>query len=292
VLVPTPPVLPAGFSCRPATIADAAAISRMAGIEVDEVEATLERPGLDVATDTLVVIAPDGLAAWAYVRGRRSQVDVGAEYRGLGLGTALLGWIEARAVESGGEWLAQTVDDDDLAGTTLLRAHGYDVLATNWKLTKPVAEEPAPPELPAGITIRPFSGEDAQAAYQVIQDAFDDWQPRRWDYDEWARMSIERTTFASGLSPVAFAGDELVGAAICLALPDSTAGYVEQLAVRRDQRGKGIARALIAQASLDFYHQGRPDLVLWTHSGTGARAMYERLGMTVQHSTTVLSRKL
>jgi hypothetical protein len=32
--------------------------------------------------------------------------------------------------------------------------------------------------------------------------------------------------------------------------------------------------------------------VLWTHSGTGALAMYERLGMTVQHSTTVFSRKL
>jgi ribosomal protein S18 acetylase RimI-like enzyme len=94
------------------------------------------------------------------------------------------------------------------------------------------------------------------------------------------------------LSPVAFAGDELVGVAICLALPDSEAGHVEQVAVRRDQRGKGIARALIAQASLGFYRQGRPDLVLWTHSGTGALAMYERLGMTVQHSTTVFSRKL
>lgn len=267
-------------------------------MEVDEVEATLERPGLDASVDTMLVLAPlvlapDGVvAAWAYVRGRRSQVDVGPEYRGLGLGSALLDWVEARAIESGGEWVAQTVDDDDLAGTTLLRARGYDVLATNWKLTKPVTEEPVLPELPAGITIRPFSAEDAHAAHLVIEDAFDEWQPRRWDYEEWARMTIERTTFAPALSPVAFAGDELVGVALCLALPDSAAGYVEQVAVRKDLRGRGIARALIAHASLGFYRENRPDLVLWTHSGTGALAMYERLGMTVQHSTTVLSRKL
>jgi mycothiol synthase len=291
--VPTPPVLPAGFSWRPATTDDAQAIGRMAGIEVDEVEATLERPGLDASVDTVLVLAPDGaVAAWAYVRGRRSQVDVGTEYRGLGLGSGLLDWVEARAVESGGEWVAQTVDDDDLAGTALLQSREYGVLATNWKLEMPAAEEPVLPELPAGITIRPFSGEDAQAAHLVIQDAFDEFQPRRWDYEEWARMSIERTTFAPELSPVAFAGDELVGIAICLALPDSDSGYVEQIAVRRDQRGKGIARALLAHASRDFYRRDRPNLTLWTHSGTGALAMYERLGMTVEHSTTVFSRKL
>ncbi|MFI5707733.1 GNAT family N-acetyltransferase [Kribbella sp. NPDC051620] len=291
--MPTPPVMPAGFDCRPATTDDAEAIARLTGIAVDEVEASLERPGLDASVDSLVVLDPArSVAAWAWVRGRRSQVDVGDKYRGLGLGSGLVEWVERRAIESGTDRVAQTVDDEDHAGTALLRARGYEVIATNWKLTKPVDEEPAPPELPAGITIRPFSGEAAQAAYQVIQDAFDDWQPRRWGFDEWARMTIERTTFAAELSSVAFAGDELVGAAICLALPDSAAGYVEHVAVRADQRGKGIARALIAQASLDFYRQGRPDLVLWTHSGTGALAMYERLGMAVQHSTTVFSRKL
>ncbi|NEA32763.1 GNAT family N-acetyltransferase [Streptomyces sp. SID13031] len=288
--------MPAGFSCRAATTADAKTISRLAEIALDEVEATLERPGLDASVDTLVILEPAGdIAAWTYVRGRRSQVDVGPSYRGLGLGSSLLDWAEARAVEIDGEWLAQTVDDEDHAGTALLRARGYDVLATNWKLTMPATENPALPDLPdlpAGITIRPFSAEDRQAAYLVIQNAFDDWQPRRWGYEEWARMSVERSSFTPELSPVAFAGDELVGAAICLALPDSDAGSVEQLAVRRDLRGQGIARALLAHASHGFSRQGRPNLTIWTHSGTGALAMYERLGMTVEHSTTVFSRKL
>jgi hypothetical protein len=33
-------------------------------------------------------------------------------------------------------------------------------------------------------------------------------------------------------------------------------------------------------------------LTLWTHSGTGALAMYERLGMTVRRSTTVYRTQL
>lgn len=286
--MPTPPVLPAGFSARAATTADAKAISLIAGNAVDEVEATLERPGLDASVDTLVVLEPAGeVVAWTYVRGRRSQVDVGPAHRGLGLGGSLLDWAEARAVEIDGEWLAQTVDDEDQAGTALLQARGYEVLATNWMLGMPATA--VVPELPAGYTIRPFTDEDRAAAHLVIQDAFDEWQPRRWEYEEWARMSVERSTFVPGISPVILAGDELVGVAICLELPGTDEGLVEQLAVHRDHRGKGLARALLAFASSRC---GRPNLTLWTHSDTGALAMYERLGMSVSRSTTVFRREL
>jgi mycothiol synthase len=303
--MPTPPAVPAGFSCRAATAADASAICRLieAGqrefvgqteIALDEVEAILGRPGTDLAVDTLVVHDPAGeLAAWAWVnRGRRSQVDVDPGHRGWGLGSGLVEWVEARSVELGSELVSQTVEDGDRAGSELLRARGYDVLATNWMLEMPASEEPVVPELPADITVRPFHEGDGQAAHVLIQDAFDDWQMRRHEYDEWARLSIERSSFAPLLSPLAFADDELIGAALCLDLPGSDEGYVEQFAVRRDHRGKGLARALLVHASLGFYREGRRNLTLWTHSGTGALAMYERLGMTVRRSTTVFGLKL
>jgi GNAT superfamily N-acetyltransferase len=218
--------MPAGFSCRAATTADAEAIAQVVGIAVDEVEAALERPGLDASVDSLVVVGPAGdVAAWAWVnRGRRSQIDVGPAYQGLGLGGGLVEWVEARSVEVGSDQVSQTIEDEDQAGTALVRARGYEVIATNWMLEMPAFEEPALPELPAGITIRPFSDEDRHAAYLVIEDAFDDWQPRRKEYDEWARMCIERSSFAPELSPLVFAGDELVGAALCLELPDSDEG--------------------------------------------------------------------
>jgi ribosomal protein S18 acetylase RimI-like enzyme len=294
-------VLPNGYSSRAATDADVEAIHELvtaaerelhgvAESALDGIKAVLSRPGFDPAVDTVVVHDSAGqLAAWAWLnRGKRAEIDVGPAHRGLGIGSALLDWAEARAVEVGTtDWIAQLVDDKDLAGVELVRARGYDVLAINWQLELPMAEEPEIPELPEGITVRPFAPGDAAATHLLIEDAFDEWQPRRKSYEEWAAMMIERSSFVPALSPLAFAGDEVVGAVLCLDRPDSDEGYVEQLAVRRDQRGKGLARTLLAVARQGFYRQGKRNLTLWTHSDTGALAMYERLGMTVRRSTTI-----
>lgn len=292
------PPLPDSFTTRPATTADVPAIHALvsaaelgttgvAETGADRIEAELSRPGLDPAVDSLLVHSYDGrLAGWAWInRGRRAQVDVDPAFRGLGIGGALLDWVESRAAAVGTDWVAQTVDDQDLAGTELLRSRGYEVLATNWMLEMPTTGLDL--SVPEGVTIRPFRPGDERAAYQVIEDAFDDWQPRRKEYDEWARLSIERSSFAPALSPVALAGDELVGAVLSLDLPGSSDGYVEQVAVRKDQRGRGVAKALLATAAAAMQVDGRTKLTLWTHSGTGALAMYERLGMTVRRSTTV-----
>ncbi|MGW6196585.1 GNAT family N-acetyltransferase [Kribbella sp. NPDC055110] len=291
------------FSTRPAILDDAPAIHRLiaAAEQVwhgqpqsapDAVAADLQRPLITLDLDTLVVETADGeLIAWVWVHGgRRAQLDVHPSYVGLGLGTQLLDWAEARAREHGSDWLAQTVDDADKAGTALLRSRGYDVLATNWLLERPVSG--AAPAVPEGVTLRAFAPGDERVVHQVVQDAFDEWQPRRHEYEEWAKTSIERPSFDPELSPVAVAGDEVIGVALSLHLPDSPDGYVEQVAVRRDHRGRGLARALLTVAAQEAGRRGKQTLTLWTHSGTGALAMYERLGMTVRRSTTVYRTQL
>ena len=122
----------------------------------------------------------------------------------------------------------------------------------------------------------------------------DEWQQRRKPYAEWARLTVGRTTFAPWASPLAFEGDRLVGAVLSLDTgdPDGGEGYVERVAVRRDHRDRGIARLLLREAFRAFYLQGRRSCVLWTHSDTGALALYERIGMTVRRSSTVYGKPL
>jgi mycothiol synthase len=298
--VSVPRGVPDGYRSRPATLADASAVHRLvaacerdlhgrADTDPGAVVADLTLPGLDPALDTLLVHDPAGeLAGWAWVnRGRRCEVDVHPGHRGRGLGGALIGWAEERARRSGGEGLTQTVSDSDRAAVALLRSRGYELLATAWLLEITADAEPAAPEPPAGITVRPFRPGDERAAHRLTEDAFDEWQKRRKPYEEWARLTVERTTFAPEMSPMAFAGDQLVGAVLSLDVPGSDEGYVERVAVRRDHRDRGIARVLLRHAFRDFHRQGRRTCTLWTHSETGALSLYERVGMSVRRSSTV-----
>ncbi|MFI7061176.1 GNAT family N-acetyltransferase [Kribbella sp. NPDC050124] len=297
-------MFPPGFTSRPATIGDAEAIYRLiatgeiqwhgrAEVVPDAVAADFERPELDVERDTLVVHAANGdLAAWAWLHlGKRGQVDVHPSYRGLGIGTTLVEWTEARSREVGSEWMAQTVDDADKAGNDLMRSRGYEVLATNWLLERPIATA-ASRQAPDGITVHAYDEAQSHAVHELIDAAFSEFQPRRKSYDEWARLTVERETFLPNASTLAYAGAELVGAIVALDLPETNEGYVEQVAVRADQRRKGIARAMLDATCAEFGRLGRGDCILWTHSGTGALAMYENLGMRVRRSTTVYRRRL
>ncbi len=300
--LPAPP-LPAGYRSRSATAADVRAIHRLVvacerdlygrvEADPDSVAAELARPGLDPAADTLLVHGPAGeLVARAWVH-RRSEVDVHPGHRGRGLGGALLAWVEARARRAGGDRLSQTVADSDHAAVALMRSRGYGRLATAWLLEMALPVEPEVPEPPAGVTVRRFRSGDERAVHRLTEDAFDEWQQRRKSYEEWARLTVERAGFAPAASPVAFADGQLVGTVLSVDTPDVDHGYVALVAVRRDQRNRGIARLLLRHAFRDFYRQGRRSCELWTHSETGALPLYQRVGMTVRHSSTVYSKAL
>jgi mycothiol synthase len=299
-----PDRLPAGYRWRPATTGDVGAIHRLVAAyehEVygraltgaDRITAELTLPGLRPQDDTVLLHDGTGTpAGYGWVKGRRARVHVHPGHRGRGLGGALLAWTETRARCAGGDRLAQTVPDGDGAAAALLRAGGYSRLVTEWQLQIALPHEPEVPDPPAGITVRPFRPGDEQAAYRLTEDAFDEWQPRRKSYSEWARHTVERATFLPSASPLAFAGGRLVGAVLSLDVPGHDEGYVERVAVRRDHRDRGIARTLLREAFRTFHRLGRPACTLWTHSGTGALSLYERLGMTVRHGTTVYGKPL
>ncbi len=297
------PTLPLGYQAHPATAFDISTIHRLVSAcerevhgrvrtDLGGIAAVFARPGLIPELDTLLIHDQTGrLAARAWVN-RRSEVDVHPRHRGRGLGTALLDWAEARARQAGSEQIVQTVPDDDTDAVALLRSRGYEPMVTEWLLEFAMPDEPAVPEPPAGIMVRPFRSGDERAAHRLIEDAFDEWQQRRKSYPEWAQHTVERPAFAPAMSALAFNGGQLIGAAISLDLPETGEGYVEEVAVHRDHRNQGIARLLLRHAFRAFHRHGRRICTLATHSDTGALALYLRVGMTVRHSSTVYRKSL
>jgi ribosomal protein S18 acetylase RimI-like enzyme len=210
-------------------------------------------------------------------------------HRGRGIGSALLEWTEGRAAETGEHAVTQMVTAANLAAAELFRGHGYGPAETAWLLQIRFEDGPPPsPATPEGITIRTYrSGEDDEAAYRVIEDAFNEWRERtRQTFEEWRAMWVSHPAFAPALSPLAFDGDELVGAIVYLDYPESDEGWVQQLATKASHRHRGIARALLHHAFGMAYAAGKPACGLSTNSLTGALSLYEKVGMHVRRSYT------
>jgi mycothiol synthase len=62
---------------------------------------------------------------------------------------------------------------------------------------------------------------------------------------------------------------------------DGRSGFVSRLAVRRDRRGLGLAKALLADAFGNAREHGATRSELSTDSRTGALGLYEKVGMVV-----------
>ncbi len=290
--VPSPP-LPAGLSHRPLTPADAAdtyAVFAAAekhdtgdvSVELEDIEGDWQRPSFDLASHSVGVFEGGTLlAAGEVYKGRRGEATVHPEHRGRGIGTWLVRWTEECARRSGGTVVGQSVPADSSA-EQMFRALGYREGWTSWVLEVPPGAAIEPQPLPDGYRLRDFvPGQDEAAAFQIIEDAFNEWPDRQPStLGDWAANTIRRPGFEPWqLRLVDSPQGEPVGAAFTIHSGDF--GYVDQVAVRADQRGRGLARSLLADAFERARERGLTRSELATDSRTGALPLYEHVGMVV-----------
>jgi GNAT superfamily N-acetyltransferase len=292
--------LPETLTERPATTDDLDAITELIGaceahdagraeIDRDDVEAGFGRSGFDPSRDTLLVHEGNTLVAWAEVYQNRAEADVRPSHRGRGLGTALLAWTEELARAHGEHKVSQTVIDANAGAAALFAANGYEPTRTAWFLEIVFGDaKPPVPDPPEDISIRPYDTSlDERAVYQLIDDAFSEWEGRDpIPFEEWAPYVIRHPSFSSAMSPLAFDGHELVGAVMSFDYASANEGWIHQLATKATHRHRGIARTLLHTAFRAFHEHGKRSTGLSTDSRTGALSLYERVGMSVRSSYT------
>jgi ribosomal protein S18 acetylase RimI-like enzyme len=261
--------------------------------EVVEGDVSFERHGFDEDLDTMLVFDRDELVAWAELYRRRAEADVRPSHRGRGIGSTLLRWSEDRGRELGEAAVNQTKTDANADARELFLAGGYEQTWVAWFIRMVIDEPPPPPEVPAGISIRPYAASDARDVHRVIDAAFCEWPGREPEpYEVWASMITGHANFRPEVSPLAFDGDELVGAVIASDYPDVGEGWISQLATKATHRHRGIAQVLLRSAFGSFYERGRTVVGVETDSRTGALGLYEKVGMHVVRQYTRYTKRI
>lgn len=188
--------------------------------------------------------------------------------------------MQACAREAGAVRVGMPAPEDS-PGDRLLEALGYRVRWKSWILALPEGRSIEAQPLPDGHTIRSATDAGHLTVWTVIEDAFLEWSERdRQTFADFAAQVMRRPGFEPwNLRVVTDPADEIVGAAFVVLSGD--VGFVERLAVRRDRRSQGLARALLADAFTESRAHGATRSELSTDSRTGALGLYEKVGMEV-----------
>jgi ribosomal protein S18 acetylase RimI-like enzyme len=287
--------LPDGLTCAPYTAADLDAVFAVAAaqqrhdigrvdVESADFEADWGRPSFDFATMTLGVYDGGRLVAFGELLGaNRGEAGVLPEYRRRGIGTALARWMEEAAREHGYDWIGGPVPRGS-DGDRLLEKLGYVVRWTSWVLQLPEGAIVPHRELPPGYAIRAATPDDYEAVWNVVEDAFLEWSVReREPFEDFLAVTVRRPGHEPWmLRVVTSPSGEVVGTAMLVLAGDPVQeGYIERLAVRKDERGQGLAQALLVDAFEQGRQHGAPRSGLSTDSRTGALSLYEKVGMVV-----------
>jgi len=286
--------LPAGLTARPLTLADAPAVAAvMAAVEISVLGKALveeadvlgdwNRPSFDLASSSIGVFEDDLLLGYAEVGASgRGDAAVHPDQLGRGIGTALAGWMQATARAQGQPEIGMPVPEGS-PGAQLLRGLGYRTRWTSWMLALPEGRVLEDQPLPPGYAVRVAVPEDVEAAYHVIEDAFLEWSVRdKQPYADWCATVTERPGFEPWNLQVALDPDGTVVGGVHVTIdPDGATGFVSKIAVRADQRGRGLARSLLVAAFRSARTAGATRSELSTDSRTGALDLYRGLGMEV-----------
>ena len=286
------PVLPDGLTARPLQKTDAHAVFvLMAAQEQEDIgEVAIEeadivsdwaKPSHDLGARSVGVFDGDTLVGYAELMGAdRADTSVLPSHRGRGIGTWLAHWLQDLGLRLGSSVIGMPVPQGS-PGDRLLEDLGFRVRWTSWVLKLPEGATIPDRALPPGYVVRTAEPGELRAAHDVKEDAFLEWSVReRETFEDFEAGIRGRPGFEPWNLRVAIDPDgAVVGVSLVLVSDNGETGFIDQLAVRRDQRNRGLAQALLVDSFAQARAHGTSTSELSTDSRTGALGLYERVGM-------------
>ncbi len=272
----------------------------------------------DAANDMVMVEMDDELIGykrvtwWQELDGTRVYQHFGfllPEWRGKGIGRALIRHSEARSREmaaehpdTGPRWF-DTFTTDRLVGLkALLEDEGYKPVRAGYDMVRPNLDDIPDVPMPEGLEARKVEPDNLHAVWEAEAEAFrDHWgadEPQEGDFERWK----SETPFQPEYWQVAWdtATGEVAGM-VRTFINDienrehgRQRGYTENISVRRPWRRRGLARALMARSMNLQKELGMTETALSVdaQNPNGALELYKKMGFEVTRTETVYRKPL
>lgn len=323
VAIPIPPVID-GIAWREARPEDVPALQQLQVVSSRvhgplDVHAAGHYADLFVAGDenstaTLCGISPSGgvvafgaVAVHTLAHEHRAYLDglVHPDLRRRGLGTFLLRWGEAR-----GSTLLYTLSPDRPAvllvdfmdsrddAVPLYERHGFAFKLAENTMRRDLHETIEDDSPPQRINLIPWQQTDPHLYYETYYAAFRH-RPGfpGWSEDIWREAFTGSDAFRPDLSLLATVEGSPAGYILCEIDQEQNGslsrleGWIPQMGVRPEWRGRGVGGALLRAALRAFRAEGLDDAMLDVNiNNPGAQRLYDRLGFQTTARRTVYTK--
>jgi mycothiol synthase len=263
----------------------------------EELQRFWKSPEVALEKDAWIVETNDGkLVGYQEFYNRHAHASlhgdgyVHPEFHSLGIGTAMLRALEARAREEMNlaasnlrVFIRNGMPTGDISARQLHETEGYRPIRFFWHMEIELDEPPRMPEWLAGIELRPFDLEHHnRAVFESHEEAFSDhWGHTPGTFEHWQHNMTSREDLDPTLWFIAWDGHEIAGYSLCRYRMGI--GWVGTLGVRRPWRKRGLGEALLLHSFGEFYKRGMKTVGLGVdaENPTGATRLYKKAGMHV-----------
>ena len=281
----------------------------------DVISKTWEFPHFDLAEDARVIVNEKNewlgyIDVWndnAPFIQNFARLRMDPDYTGSDVELKLIKWAEEKAMTNISKApddaevnISYTFYDSQKDKIQLLKDKGFSEIRYFWRMGVNLDQNLEAFEYPEGITISTFKErKNLMEIVKCDRASFEDhWgyvkSPLEDEYKEWEHWIKMEPFYDPAYWFLACYNNEVVGLSLCAngMINDKNIGYLDSVCVKKEFRKKGIASALLKHSFAEFRKAGRTKAYLHVDADslTGAKKLYESVGMNVNQFSTKLEK--
>jgi ribosomal protein S18 acetylase RimI-like enzyme len=153
----------------------------------------------------------------------------------------------------------------------------------------------AAPRWPEDVVVRSYSADDAERVHALLDEAYGGWDRDyvQRPHTDWLAFMTAHDDFDPAMWFLVERDGELVACALHWK-EFQQRGWVKDIVVREDERGNGLAKALLQHAFQAYAERGatRVGLKVDSTNPTGAPRLYERAGFVTDQRYGIWIKRL